>query len=754
MRAGSAEFEPTSSQVSNCALANRVLADRPGAGSALACSGHLADAALVAFWLGVAGVSVAASAVGAADSTAVEPVRLAPVEVTATRVPTSARDVPFSIDQLEGPAFDAKPGVSLDETLRGIPGVSVGDRGNLSQGDRISIRGIGSRASFGVRGLRVLLDDIPLTMPDGQSQLNNVDPGTIGELEVIRGPSAALYGNAAGGVIHLRSRAPAATASVTPAVVFGSHGLARLRLRVDRTVGAHAFLLSLGQLRRDGYRDRAEALTRNLSLVGRHQLSPTASLTSVVNIVDSPYLLNPSSLARDAARSDPRGVRGFVVRQGASKRVRQGQVGVTLRSEAGPGRLQATLYGLTRSLDNPIPGRIIELDRSGAGWRSTYTTTREAAGRSLRLAGGIDVEGQWDQRQEFDNGGLPGEAADTAPEDVVDAVQYGDRLARQDEQVVGVGPFLALAVDSGAWTVSVGGRYDRYRFELTDRFLDDGVDHSGARTMSQFSPAVGITCNPGEHLTLFASIATAFQTPTTVELNNRVDGAGGFNPDLAAETLRNLEVGLRGVSLPYHVEYSLAAFRFRVNDMLIPFQVAGGGEEIFYRNAGEAKNRGFEARLAWVPRPSLRGQLSYAVSDFEFTDFAVATADGTAQLAGNQVPGAPRQQWWVQWSYERRRWRGEVAARHVGEYFANDFNGPAPGVENPLAAYINDAYTTVDARLAVAIEVGRPLDLFIGIDNLLAEQYSGSIVPNAFGDRFFEPAPERAFYAGAALELR
>ena len=147
------------------------------------------------------------------DTTAVDsltPVEFPEVEVTATRVPSPLQEVPFSVDRLGAGSFRGESGVSLDEALRELPGVAVSDRGNLSQGDRVSIRGIGSRASFGVRGIRVLVDDVPLTMPDGQSQLNNLDLHAVGDVEVLRGPSSWLYGNAAGGVIHFRTRPPAA----------------------------------------------------------------------------------------------------------------------------------------------------------------------------------------------------------------------------------------------------------------------------------------------------------------------------------------------------------------------------------------------------------------------------------------------------------------------------------------------------------------------------------------------------------------
>ncbi len=697
------------------------------------------------------------SAAGAApsDTTAVDsetPVQLPAVEVTATRVPSPLQEVPFSVDRLGAGSFRGEPGVSLDEALRQLPGVAVSDRGNLSQGDRVSIRGIGSRASFGVRGIRVLLDDVPLTMPDGQSQLNNLDLHAIGEAEVLRGPSSWLYGNAAGGVIHFRTRPAAAAAGFEPGVIVGSDGMRQVRASADFSPSGHALLLSAGQLEREGYRDHASGLWRRFNFAGTHPVTGSVAVTSVFNFVDAPYLLNPSSLSREAADSDPRSARFFVRSQGASKRLRQGQGGLTLTAARGRSHLQLTLYGLARSLDNPIPGRIIELDRRGGGVRSTLTRPLRLAGREARLTAGVDIEGQWDERAEFANEGLPEERIDALPaSEVLDAVVYGERSLLQDEQVTGLGPFAAFDLKlSPRLTLSAGGRFDRYRFEAGDRHLADGSDDSGERTMSRFSPAIGVAFSPREQVTAFANYATAFQTPTTVELNNRPGGAGGFNPDLDPELLRSLEAGLRGAWTRPSLEYSLALFRFTLDDMLIPYQLAGS-DEIFYRNAGRTGNRGLETRFSWTPRPRWRLSLSYSFGDFTFEEFAVERDGKPVQLAGNQVPGAPRHQLWSQLEYRLSAFTGGLELRRVGEYFANDFNGPPPGVDKPRGDYVNLAFTTLDLRFALRSRWPRPLELFAGAGNLLDAAYSGSVVPNAFGDRFFEPAPGRSADAGLSL---
>ena len=288
--------------------------------------------------------------------------------------------------------------------------------------------------------------------------------------------------------------------------------------------------------------------------------------------------------------------------QGASKRVRQGQGGLTLTAPfRGGSRLRVTLYGLARSLENPIPGRVIELDRRGGGVRSTLTRPLRLAGRETRLTAGIDLEGQWDERAEFANEGLPEERIDALPaiggarcRPVRGALAAAGGAGDRPGAVRGIRP----EADSRAGPCPPGGRYDRYRFEARDRRLDRRQRRQRrARAMGRFSPAMGIAFSPRrKQITAFANYATAFQTPTTVELSNRPGGAGGFNPDLDPELLRSLEAGLRGRWTRRGLEYSLALFRFTLDDMLIPYQLAGS-DETYYRNAGRTGNRGLETRL-------------------------------------------------------------------------------------------------------------------------------------------------------------
>lgn len=689
---------------------------------------------------------------------------LEPVVVTATRSERPIYRVPYAINVIEQKdILHAEIGLSLDEALRTIPGVVVSNRNNLSQGDRISIRGIGSRAPFGVRGLKILLDGIPLTMPDGQSQLNNIDLGSVGKIEILRGPSSALYGNAAGGLIDIQTQnAIANPINMQPRIAIGSHGLQKWQSKLSGSIGKNRYFVNLSRLNSDGFREHAAAKSTALNVIGKHNFSNRSDLTAVFNFVNSPYLLNPSSLSKADARQTPELARSFVKYQGAGKKVRQGQGGLTFYyNDKSANRLQATIYGVWRSLVNPIPGRFIDLDRTAWGVRSVFSHHKEMGTIAVQLKIGTDYETQHDTRLEFENNGISRSLDELEIDEIIDTVQMGEKLLDQKETVSAFGPFAELEFAWNTnWILTLGGRYDHFIFRAEDRFLQDGLDHSGKRTMSQFSQMLGLTFRPHSLHSFYFNYATAFQTPTTTELSNRPSGAGGFNPDLQPERSQNFELGTKGNWSKFRLDYEAVFFVLTIEDMLIPFQVQdANSEEIFFRNAGKTQNRGVELRLSAEPANRLHATFAFTFMDFDFKDFAletnVAGMDSLVQLAGKKVPGVPPMRIFagINYSLENGIFV-QINIDWTDRYFANDFNGPAPGDHTPQENFINDRYTKFDVRFGLQrVFSGISANIFFGIDNLFDERYNGSIVPNAFGALFFEPAPGRTWYTGVSLEF-
>ena len=697
----------------------------------------------------------------ASDSTRYE---LAPIIVTATRSEREIDRVPYAVGVVtQNEIQRAKPGLSLDEALRAMPGVLVNNRFNLSQGDRLSIRGLGGRAPFGVRGVKVILDGIPLTLPDGQSQLNNLDLGSASKIEVLRGPASSLYGNAAGGLIDIRTESEfTKPVQIAPQFIAGSYGLRKWQAKISGHSAPQSYLINLSHLQLEGYREHSAAQSTAVNAVAHRELSQHAKLSAVFNYFNAPYLLNPSSLSKNEVASAPSQTRFFIKQQGAGKHTSQGQGGLTFRHYDETTHLEATLFGLSRDLSNPIPGRIIELDRNSGGLRTVLGKRGQFGAVFWRGTAGMDYERQRDTRVEFANLGIPSDQVEAAnSSDVLDLVRYGERLLDQKESVDGIGAFVEIeCAPHPAWALTAGGRVDRYDFEVEDYFLNDGIDDSGARRMEKFSPMLGLNYRAHALVSFYGNVATAFQTPTTTELGNQPDREGGLHPTLQPERVISYELGVKGAWLEIRCQYEVSVFHFRVEDMLIPYQIAGNeSEEVYYRNAGQARNRGIEAGVQWTLARGWRAEAAYAFMDFVFKDFLIETmtADSIAhaQLAGNQIPGVPRHRLSAGLAYEHNQgFFAEIDLQWVDRYFANDFNGPsAPGVK-PQRDFINEAYRSVDLRTGF-----RPrrqalaFEFFLGINNVFAESYNGSIVPNAAGDRFFEPAPGRNWYVGGSVKL-
>lgn len=666
-----------------------------------------------------------------ADS--LKPVLLAPVIVSVTRSPTDPGHVPFAVAIITRDEIArGRATQGLSEALVTVPGVFVADRHNPSQDDNLSIRGFGARSAFGVRGVKVLLDGIPQTLPDGQGQLSNVELGRVTRIEVLRGPSSSLYGNASGGVISLWTdvaRPP--RPQVTFRTLAGSYGswdstsYWKWYAGVAMPVGRGTLSADGSSLVSDGFRVHSAAETRRGSLRYSVELSPRTRMVGQLLVADSPRLEDPGALDSVTADATPRAANPRNLAANVGKKVSQEQAGLSLEHRAVSGRsLSLALFGLKRDLQNPIATTYIQLDRWAYGARLGAAQPLTLGARSVLLTIGVDAQWQRDDRLNQ----TPDRTSTTR-----------DQLERVSE----VGPFVETRADlTRVITLTAGARYDRVAFRADDHLLTDG-DDSGARVMAAPSGSAGLTFDLGAGLQPYASVSTSFETPTTTELGNRPTGPGGFNPDLAPQQAVNYEVGARG-RVSGVMGYSLSAYQADVRDELIPFEVPGDPGRRFFRNAGSGRHRGVEAGLTLQPVPSLTLVGAYTLAVFRFQEFRTATDT----LDGNRIPGVP-----AHYLHASLRYRAPL-----GLWGAADVSAAWDSAGSGY--YVNDGNTvrtrvwqTVGFRLGWEGRLGAyAVAPFAALQNALDERYIGSVSVNAQFGRYFEPAPGRNAYVG--LEIR
>ena len=666
-------------------------------------------------------LGVPVRAAGQADTARTDTVRLEPVKVEVTRGEPGVEGQPRAISVIGLREFRLGiKTVGLDEVLPVAAGILAQNRYNPSQDMRISIRGFGARSSFGIRGVKIMLDGIPQTLPDGQGQLTNIDVAEVQRVEVLRGASSSLYGNASGGVVSLTTGLPRPERAIPfGRLVAGAFGLVKWQAGVNLPVGAGSGVVSLSRTVSDGYRQHSNADVRQLGVRFEHPLSRRTDLLVAVHAADDPLLENPGALTREQFADDPTQADPRNVAADARKDVSQTQAGVTLRHRAdNGGRYDVSVFGLHRDLFNPLTFATIQIDRWAYGLRGASTLPVSWGSGIHLLTLGLDLQRQRDDRTNVN--------------------PAGEVTLDQIDRVSEVGPFaqLLFAV-SPVVNLNLGLRYDWINFSVEDRLLSNG-DQSGDRLMSAPSWNVGVALTSSTAVQPYATIGTAFETPTTTELVNDPTGSGGLNPNLEAQRALNVELGVRG-AIGGRLGYNASIFNTNVRDELVPFQVPEVPDRTFFRNAGSARHRGIEVEATWWALQYLQVVGAYTLADYTFREFV--TSDGV--FNGNEIPGVPSHYLHLSLRLETEPglW-ATLDNTYSSAFFVDDANTPI---------FRNEPWYTLGVRAGWTGRVGGwSVSPYVGLLNLFDEHYAASAVVNARGNRYYEPAPDRNVYVGVS----
>ncbi|MFN3569376.1 MAG: TonB-dependent receptor family protein [Polaromonas sp.] len=679
---------------------------------------------------------------------------LAPVTVTATRTELPPFEVPASVDVLDGERLrgDGRAQLNLSESLSLLPGLLARDRQNQAQDLQLSVRGFGARSTFGVRGVRLYVDGIPATMPDGQGQLSHIDIASVGRLEVLRGPFSVLYGNSSGGVMQVFTGEGRGSPVLGGSVAAGSYGLRRADLKASGAAGGMGYVLSAGRLGTNGFRAHSAADREGANMRLDWDLAGDSTLTLLANSVKV-EAQDPLGLNRQHFDTAPRSADPAATNFNTRKTVNQQQVGaVYQRKVDADNQLRLMVYGGERATTQfqaipaavqagaQHPGGVIGLDRSYGGLDARWTTRTTLAQRPLEIVGGLAWDSMSEQRRGWQN--FQGSTLGV----------LGALRRDEDNRVTSLDPYLqATWKPAPRWTVNAGVRHSRVNFDSADNYVVTGNGNdSGGVSYSATLPAAGVSFAPTAQWRVYAAAGRGFETPTFNELAYRATGSG-LNFALRPSRSDNLEAGVKwrtAEGAATRAEWTAAVFHTATQDEIVTQSNTGGRST--FQNAGATRRRGLELAASVAPARHGLAQLSYTLLDAHYRDAFACPVNANlcpaGQVpAGNRIPGTARHALAMELGWRPPTgWRAGVDARYLGSVAVNDINSDAAA-----------SFVTLGSHVAYVAEIHRwTLSATARIDNMTDRQYAGSVIVNEGNGRYFEPAAGRNYVLSLSASYR
>lgn len=663
--------------------------------------------------------------------------------VTAAPQTLSELDTPAAVSVVNGDDMrHAAPRVNLSESLGAVPGLQVQNRQNYAQDLQLSIRGFGARSTFGVRGLRLYVDGIPATMPDGQGQTSNIDINSVESIDVLRGPFSALYGNSSGGVINVSTQTGQQPATLEASSYYGSFGSWRYGMKATGAVGDGTqagdvdYTASTSRFSTHGYRNRSGAQKNLANAKLGVRIDDASKLTLLFNSVDI-KADDAGGLSESEWRSNPQQsprAEQFHTR----KTIKQTQAGLRYdRQLTESDDLSMMLYAGEREttqyqsiprapqVNNPKhSGGVIELTRHYQGIDTRWTHRGELL-VPVTFTTGLDYENMSEQRKGYENFVMNG----STPE-------YGQKgnLRRNERNLMwNLDPYLQTQWQlTEKLSLDAGVRYSSVWFDSNDRYItaENGND-SGDANYHKWLPAGSLKYAVTDAWNVYISAGRGFETPTINELSYRSDGKGGLNFDLKPSTNDTLEIGSKtriGNGL-----LSVALFQTNTDNEIVT-DVSRDGRTS-YKNAGKTRRQGAELGLDQQFAENWRAKAAWTYLDATYR----TNVCGDTNCNGNRMPGIARNMGFASLGYEPESgWYAGADIRYLSDIMANDKNtAKAP------------SWTVVGLNTGYKFNIGRlNMDLFGRVDNLFDREYVGSVIVNESNGRYYEPAPGRNYGVG------
>lgn len=633
-------------------------------------------------------VLVLGSGISAAEE---ETVRLAPIVVTPTRVEQSSFDLPVSIDAFNKEQIQqGQSQVNLSETLIRAPGIVANTRQNYAQDLQISIRGFGARSTFGIRGIRLYADGIPLTMPDGQGQAANIDLSSAQQIEVMRGPFSALYGNSSGGVINVFTEDGPQDFTITGSAWAGSFGSSRVGLKLGGQQGAVNYIFDVSSFDTDGFRDHSAATRDTANSKVRLDISEDTKVTLIANYLNQPDTQDPLGLNRTQLQQNREQAGTNALLFNTRKAIENSQAGAILEHRiSSEDSFRVLGYAGKRTVQQflaiaPLGTGVVDLNREFEGMDARWTRQTELASRPFTFTVGLNYDTLGEKRKGFTNV----------------AGQIGVLRRDEDDTVFDFDQFVQAQWDlTDRWSVSGGVRHSVVKFDSEDHFINgtNGND-SGNLQFSKTTPVAGVVFKVTPVFNIYANAGKGFETPTFAELAYKSVSATstGLNFALKPAESTNYEIGAK-TYLGTSTRLNAAIFKTDTKNEIVVL-LNNAGRSVF-QNVDSSRREGFELAIDSTFGNGFTGLLSNTYLDAKFDSAFLTCGTSTTCTvpninvpSGNRIPGVPANSIYGElgWSYNPLGFATAAEARWVDKVFVNDLNSESA-----------DAFTLVNIRASL-----------------------------------------------------
>lgn len=678
-------------------------------------------------------------------------ITLSPVVVTATRQAQNSFDLPVAIDVVN--EKDIKQGqlqMQLSESLIRVPGITAQNRNNQAQDPQISTRGFGSRSAFGVRGVRVYVDGIPLTMPDGQGQPGVVDLSAIKSIEVMRGPFSSLYGNSSGGVIQMMTKNSPQSPEVGATAMFGSYDTKRQILEAAGQSENVEYLLNISNFETNSFRDHGKGNKQMATAKFKFNISEDTKLTSLVNWFEQDA---QDPLGLDRARAFSRSTRDSAVAAAtfANTGVKRDhtQIGFNLEHTFNENnkislipyvgsRRNAQVLTTTATATTLITtnGRLSEIDREFYGTDVRWDNTGAILSLPYTLAVGLTYGKSTDDRKDTNilNNGLAVNVAN----------RNEQNISTNFDQYIQGKLSLSPTVD-----IHAGARHTKVRLKVKDDLLTVNGDNSGNVEYQKTTPVIGAVWKATEALNFYVNFGKGFETPTFVEaaFDNVATGvASKPNLGLKASESNNYEVGAKAF-LDDNTRMNITLFKVMTDDEIVTSLTNAGRSS--FTNAGKTERKGLEFSIDSRFENNISTYFAYTLLDAEFKDsftFRPTTTTTRTVLAGNKIPGTYRSQIYgeIAWSYAPLGFFTAFEGRHNSKVYVDDVNSESA-----------PSYTIFNLRAGFEQNLTNwRFKEFIRVENMFDKEYIGSVRINDGNRLFYETAADRNYLVGLSAQYK